>query len=191
MKNNKIGVTGYKGRVGQELIRRGCTALDCDVTKSNDVYNSIRQSGVELVIHCAAITDIDYCEQKENEKEIFDVNVRGTNAVVTACQKLGIKMIYLSTDHVFDGKKWFGSYKETDRPNPINAYGFSKWGGEGVCGLTDDKVKIIRTSYLFQYYNGTPYMRDYLKNPNTWDVDVPTTIKRTFLSIPHFVDGVL
>lgn len=191
MKNNLIGVTGADGRVGRELVRRGCTPLECDVTKPDEVFNSIQDSRVELVIHCAAITDVDYCEKKENEKEVIGVNVRGTYNVVNACQILGIKMIYISTDHVFDGKRWFGSYKETDRPNPINMYGFSKWGGEGICNVTDDNVKIVRTSYLHQYYNEIPYMRDYLKNARLWEIEVPSVIKRTFLSIPKFVNSLL
>lgn len=186
MKNNLIGVTGASGKVGRELIRRGCIPLECDITKSEEVFNSIQQSGVELVIHCAAITDVDYCEKKENEKEVIGVNVRGTYNVVNACQILGIKMVYISTDHVFDGKRWFGSYKETDRPNPINMYGFSKWGGEGICNVTDDNVKIVRTSFLIPNdgsFHDMPYI--------STNQDVPTMIKRTFLHVNHFVDGLL
>lgn len=189
MKNNLIGVTGASGKVGRELIRRGCIPLECDVTKADEVYRSIQQSGVELVIHCAAITDVDYCEKKENEKEVYNVNVRGTGSVLTACQMLGIKMIYISADHVFDGKRWFGSYKETDKPNPINYYGYSKWGGELVCDIANDNVKVVRTSYLItnepDVYN-IPYM-------SIWEdgEEVPTCLKRTFLRTDHFVDGLL
>lgn len=188
MKNNLIGVTGASGKVGRELIRRGCIPLECDVTKADEVYRSIQQSGVELVIHCAAITDVDYCEKKENEKEVYNVNVRGTGRVLTACQMLGIKMIYISTDHVFDGKRWFGSYKETDKPNPINYYGYSKWAGELVCGLdANDMAKIVRTSFLIPNDEGilqVPYMSSMIKS-------APTMIKRTFLKINRFVDGLL
>jgi len=188
MKNSLIGVTGAEGKVGRELIRRGCIPLECDVTNVDDVFLSIQRSGVELVIHCAAITDVDYCEKKENEKEVYNVNVRGTGHVITACQMLGIKMIYISTDHVFDGKKWVGSYKETDKTNPVNYYGYSKWAGELICRLTsNDKVKIVRTSYLIPNDIGLfqmPYMSSMIKS-------APTMIKRTFLKMNHFVDGLL
>src|SRR5688572_4040851 len=111
MDNSRIGVTGAEGKVGRELVRRGCTPLVCDVTKYDEVHESILKSGVDFVIHCAAITDVDFCEKKENMPLAFAVNCKGTENVIRACVELKKKMIFISTDHVFNGKKIFGSYK--------------------------------------------------------------------------------
>lgn len=146
MNVSKVGVTGYADRGVRSLLSRGCVPL-CDVTEPAQIYNSIQQSGVEFVIHASECNGIDYCE-KNQERATF-VNARGTYNVVNACARQGMKMVYVSSSHVFGSKKWFGNYKETDTPNPKNFYGMTKLGAEGICNLTDDGVKIVRTSDLY------------------------------------------
>lgn len=183
----KIGVTGWRGRVGAELISRGHVPLTLEVRNFEETYNVIQESDVDIVIHCAAMTDVDWCENKENFNEVFAVNCRGVNNVVDACSRQNKGMILLSTDHVFDGKRLTGTYSEKDIPNPINLYGRSKLGAEGLVRLSGDNIKTVRTSVLYGSLVSIPYIVDRIFEKDI--VEVPSMINRTFLSIGHFVDG--
>ena len=102
----RIAVTGYKGRLGNELINQGCIPLDCDITRPITIKKAIGQVCPDVIIHCAAKTDVDGCEQ---HKDIaFKVNAEGTNNLRECFP--GGKIIYISTDYIFDGTA--GVYKE-------------------------------------------------------------------------------
>jgi dTDP-4-dehydrorhamnose reductase len=101
----------------------------------------------DVVIHCAAFTNVDQCES-EREKA-WAVNVSGTEKISTTCQKIGAKLVYISTDFVFDGKK--GMYTEKDECNPLNWYGKTKLEGEKRVEQLDDYV-IARTSVLYGWH---------------------------------------
>jgi dTDP-4-dehydrorhamnose reductase len=105
-----------------------------------DVFNSTRPN---LVIHCAAMTNVDKCE--DNPKLAWDTHEVGTENVSQWCRKANSKLVYISTDSVFDGAR--GNYKETDETTPINVYGASKLRGEKVAMWAKDYL-IIRTAFF-------------------------------------------
>ena len=115
---------------------------------------------------------MDWCEDPAHEKEVFDVNVRGTANVCGKAEKLGIPVVLLSTDHVFKGGR--RKFKENGKLDPLNFYGFSKMGAESLQRLFPF-MKIIRTSYFFD--------KDRLLGMGAGDY--PTFIIRPFLHIHH------
>ncbi len=98
-----------------------------------------------MIIHAAAFTDVDQCEA--NRRKAFEVNWRGTAAVARAAEAVQARLIYISTDYVFDGKKK-APYTEADTPFPLSVYGLSKLYGE-KCVLDYKRGTVIRTSWLF------------------------------------------
>lgn len=182
----KIGVTGSQGTIGSELVKRGCIPINCDITNQYEVTGELFAIEPNVVIHCAAITDVAYCE--DHFKESFDVNVRGTSNVVEAMPK-GSLFIYLSSDHVFNGNNWFNQgYGEWQTPSPINRYGFSKWGGELASKSPGCRTIIVRSSKCFNYAWAKPTL-DKLKNGET--VIFTDLIKRSFYHVNHLVEGLL
>jgi dTDP-4-dehydrorhamnose reductase len=147
-KHPDILVTGAGGQVGRALARRLPTARllsreDFDVRNALDVGSLF--AGIRLVIHLAAMTDVDKCEQQP--ALCMEINGSGTKAVVEAAKAVSARVIYVSTDYVFDGTKR-SQYQETDKPNPINAYGRSKLAGEHhVAGKPSNLI--VRTSWVF------------------------------------------
>lgn len=116
-----------------------------DITHQESVYNTFKKINPDLVIHTAALTNVDECEK--NQKKAFDVNVHGTINVSNAVEKIGAKIVYISTDYVFDGKK--GLYSEEDKVNPINYYGVTKLNGEEVVENSCTNYLIARTSVIY------------------------------------------
>ena len=149
----RILITGSKGMLGQDLAahlaaRHEVLPLgrsDADITDSRAVAQAIASRRPDVVIHAAAFTAVDDCEQKPELAS--QVNGEGTRNVALACGQIGARMLYVSTDYVFDGQK-DSPYVETDRPNPINAYGKSKLQGENYVRVLQDSW-IVRVSSLF------------------------------------------
>lgn len=182
----KIATTGSEGTIGRELVKRGCIPINIDITNSELIRNEIEYINPDVVIHCAALTDVKYCE--EHFKESFEVNVRGTSNVVEAMPKNSL-LIYLSTDHVFSGDNWVNhGYGEKHKPFPVNRYGFSKWGGELAAKTGNCRVIIVRSSKLFNFEWAKDTIYD-LQNGET--VIVTDLIKRSFVHVNHFVNGLL
>ena len=146
----KIAVNGVKGRLGSTLMSMypGCYPLHADITNLHEVEEELARVKPDTVIHCAAYTDVDGCEN--NQKKAYDVNMTGCTNVR---KSFGGQMILVSTVYVFDGKK--GNYKETRAINPINVYGNSKAGAEMSLSIFEypDDV-IVRTTMLYGS-NGT------------------------------------
>ncbi len=147
----KLFVTGQTGLLGSKIVHCSNSKVYpqgwVDIT-TEKIRRSIRRSNPDVVIHCAAFTDVDGCEV-EKEKA-WNVNVKGTENVAKACQEVDARMIYVSTDYVFDGEN--GMYKETDEPHPINYYGKTKLEGERkVKEICEDYV-IARTSVLYGWH---------------------------------------
>ena len=99
-----------------------------DVTDKGGVQQLIRKISPDVIIHTAALTDVDYCET--NREEAWNVNVEGTRNIAEASRESNSKLVYVSTDYVFDGER--GMYKEDDQPNPVGQYGKTKLEGENV-----------------------------------------------------------
>lgn len=134
-----------------------------DIT-TGEIVTYIERVSPDAVIHCAAFTNVDQCEI-EREKA-WNVNVLGTEKVAAACQKTGAKLVYVSTDFVFDGKK--GRYTEEDEPNPVSWYGKTKLEGEQKVEIIDNYV-IARTSVLYGWHkrlNFVTWVIYQLKNEN-------------------------
>jgi dTDP-4-dehydrorhamnose reductase len=153
----KVVITGGSGLLGSNLSAmyssnhevyftynthpvkiKGCTAVKADITVS---IEEIKKLEPDLIIHCAAMTDVDKCET--DREAASKVNVFGTENVVRAAEYLGCRLIHISTDAVFDGKK--GMYTESDRPNPANYYGKTKLDAEKIVSKLKDSV-IVRTN---------------------------------------------
>ena len=120
----------------------GIVSLPIDITDGNQISNLVDEVSPDVVIHAAAVTNVDFCE--EHHQAAFDVNVRGSKAVARACAQFDVKMVYVSTDYVFDGRK--GNYTEEDPPNPINFYGKTKLEGEQAVASSSADYCVLRTS---------------------------------------------
>jgi len=158
----KILITGARGMLGTDLVKRftvhgsrftviGVDIDDFDITDEKGTIKEIKMVSPQVVINCAAFTDVDRCET-ESEKA-FRVNRDGARNVALACREVGAKLIHISTDYIFNGEKR-EPYREEDGPGPINIYGLSKLEGEReILRLTthDSRLPtlIIRTSWLF------------------------------------------
>jgi len=143
----KIFITGGSGLLGYRLAEiaqeRGYDVysgychnkpesgkpVKFDLANVDSIINAMNEVKPDVVIHSAALTDVDRCEV---EKELaYKVNVEGTKAVAELAKKLNSFMVYISTDYVFDGER--GMYKEDDETNPVNYYGYTKLLGEKHC----------------------------------------------------------
>ncbi len=126
------------------------TRDDLDVTDPARVERIITRERPGAVINCAAWTDVDGAEESEREASL--VNAQGAGFVAGAAAKVHAKVIYPSTDYVFNGVG--GPYGESDDPDPINAYGRTKLGGERATALVNRQSFILRTSWLFGPHGG-------------------------------------
>ena len=165
----KVLVTGVKGQLGydvvNELTKRGHEAVgvdieEMDITDASSVEKVIKEAKVDAVIHCAAYTAVDAAE--ENVELCRKVNVNGTENIAKVCAELDIKMIYISTDYVFDGQgetPW-----EPDDPHkaPLNVYGQSKYDGELAVQKYLEKYYIVRIAWVFGV-NGNNFIKTMLR----------------------------
>ena len=150
----KILITGGKGLVGKNLEEKlkekfNVFAFGKDefnVEEKEKIINKINEIKPDITIHCAAFSNVDRCEV-EREKA-YRINSIGTQNVAIACREIKSKMIYISTDFVFDGKKET-PYSEIDIPSPINHYGKTKLLGEYYVSHILSNFIIIRTSRIF------------------------------------------
>jgi dTDP-4-dehydrorhamnose reductase len=150
----KIFVTGARGMLGTDLCEilsleheiTGVDVEDADIGLASEMKDLIREASPQVVIHCAAYTDVDGSEDRRGEA--FRVNAEGTRNVAAACRETGSVLIYLSTDYVFDGKSQ-RPYSETDAPSPLNVYGASKLEGERFVQSLVSAHFVVRTSWLF------------------------------------------
>jgi dTDP-4-dehydrorhamnose reductase len=155
----KVLVTGAGGMLGHDVVRvagdmrHQVVALareDLDVTYPARVERIITRERPGAVIHCAAWTNVDGAEESEHDASL--VNAQGAGFVADAAAKVGAKLIYPSTDYVFNGEN--GPYGESDDPAPINAYGRTKLAGERATALVNRQSFIVRTSWLFGPHGG-------------------------------------
>ena len=170
----KVLVTGVKGQLGfdvmNELKKRGLEAVgadieEMDITDAESVNRFIMAAKPDAVIHCAAYTAVDAAE--ENEDICRRVNADGTRNIAKVCKELDCKMIYISTDYVFDGQ---GSrpWEPDEERHPLNVYGQTKYEGElAVQGLLE-KYFIVRIAWVFGV-NGKNFVKTMLNLAQTHD----------------------
>jgi dTDP-4-dehydrorhamnose reductase len=164
----KVLVTGANGQLGFDVIKRldsegidylGTDRETLDITNKEQVKRVISDYNPDVVIHCAAYTAVD---KAEDEKELcYSVNVLGTKYVAEACKDINAKMVYISTDYVFDGEG-DKPFEVTDTPNPINYYGKTKYEGELEVQKSLDKYFVVRISWVFGS-NGNNFVKTMLR----------------------------
>ena len=151
----RVLVTGVKGQLGHDVVnemeKRGLTPIgvdlaEMDITDKEACDRVITEANVEAVIHCAAYTAVDAAE--DNVDVCMKVNAGGTRNIAEVCKKLGIKMMYISTDYVFDGA---GSHyrREDEATGPLNVYGETKRAGELALEQGNPRHLIFRTSWVY------------------------------------------
>ena len=131
-----------------EPIRGRYEHVVCDVSNGTALTRELERFRPDVIIHTAALTDVDGCESRRDDA--YRINVEGTGNVVDVCRRCGIKLIHISTDYVFDGKA--GPYSETDAPHPINVYGRTKLESEELVTRALDRYVIARSMVLYGYY---------------------------------------
>ena len=168
----RIIVTGAKGQLGSDVMQRlseiGAEAIGADIdrldiTDEKAVDLFFKESHADGVIHCAAYTNVDLAE---SQKEICrKINADGTRNIAAACEKYGMKLLYLSTDYVFDGR---GTEPfETDSPKaPCNFYGETKLEGETEAARLCKRLFIVRISWVFGE-NGKNFVKTMLRLAET------------------------
>lgn len=170
----RILVTGVKGQLGHdvmnELAKRGHTGIgvdveEMDITDAKKVDEVIRASEVEAVIHCAAYTAVDAAE--DQVELCRKINAEGTENIAKVCKELDIKMMYISTDYVFDGEGT-RPWEPDDERHPLNVYGLTKYEGELAVEKYLDKFFTIRIAWVFGV-NGKNFIKTMLKLSETHD----------------------
>lgn len=149
----RIAITGSKGQLGtalqQRLVGEALLPLDLpewNVADAAQVSSALEAFAPEVVIHTAALTNVDQCEVEPDAA--YRVNALGTQNVALACQRLGAAMVYISTDYVFDGTK-DAPYLEYDPPSPLSVYARSKVAGEWYTQALLSRFYIVRPAWLY------------------------------------------
>lgn len=173
----KVLVTGVKGQLGHdvvnELAKRNHTAVgvdieEMDITDFSAVEKVITENRPDAVIHCAAWTAVDNAEEKENRDKVFAINALGTEYIAKVCKKINAKMLYISTDYVFDGQGETPWKPDDKNYAPLNVYGESKLKGELAVAGTLDKFFIVRIAWVFGL-NGKNFIKTMLNVAKTHD----------------------
>lgn len=177
----KAFVTGVGGQLGHDVVnelrRRGHEAVGSDLTSPDLPLDITDEAAVnivmaevrpDVVIHCAAWTAVDAAEEPENRDRVFAINGDGTRHIAAACRETGAKLIYISTDYVFDGqgeRPW-----QPDDPvlAPLNVYGQSKLAGERAVEEMLSRYFIVRIAWVFGK-NGKNFVRTMLNVGRTHD----------------------
>lgn len=149
----RIAVTGAGGGLGGEIphvfLDDKLILLDrrtCNVTDTKQVHEVLASTKPDVVIHAAAYTDVDGAEDDQETARL--VNEAGTANVARATKALGARLIYPSTDYVFDGRQR-RAYRESDQPRPLSVYGQTKLAGERRALATNPRTYVVRTSWLY------------------------------------------
>jgi len=161
----RIAVTGREGQVAAslrevardrhdvEVVTVGRPALD--LARPETIFAALEAARPEIIVSAAAYTAVD---QAEDEKDLaFAINATGAGKVAEAAARLGVPVIHLSTDYVFDGTK-HGAYVETDATAPLGVYGASKLGGERSVAAANPRHLILRTAWVY-----SPFGRNFVK----------------------------
>lgn len=173
----KVLVTGVKGQLGydvvNELTKRGYTAIgvdidEMDITDKHSVQIVIEKTKPDAVIHCAAWTAVDLAEDENKIALVRAVNTDGTRNIAEICKKLNCKMMYISTDYVFNGQgtePWEPDCKDYE---PLNVYGQTKLGGELAVANLLEKYFIVRIAWVFGV-NGNNFIKTMLNVGKKYD----------------------
>ena len=175
---NELAKRGYEG-VGSDIqpvysgVQDGTPVtkapyISLDITDAESVKNVITEVNPDVVVHCAAWTAVDMAEDDDKVEKVRAINAGGTQNIADVCKTLGCKMMYISTDYVFDGQgtePWDPDCKDY---NPINVYGKTKLEGELAVANTLEKYFIVRIAWVFGK-NGKNFIKTMLKVGQTPD----------------------
>lgn len=175
---NELHKRGYEG-VGSDIAPQysgaddgtAVTKMDyvqMDITNSEEVTETIKKVNPDVVVHCAAWTAVDLAEESENKEKVMAINVGGTENIAKVCKELDCKMVYISTDYIFDGygtRPWEEDCKDYA---PLNVYGESKLMGEKVVSLNLEKYFIVRIAWVFGV-NGNNFIKTMLNVGKKFD----------------------
>ncbi len=173
----KVLVTGVKGQLGYDVVNElkkrghepiGVDIAEMDITDKNSVDAVISRVQPQAVIHCAAWTAVDAAEDEENIPKVRAVNATGTQYIADACKKIDAKMMYISTDYVFDGQGTSPWQPDCKDYKPLNIYGQTKLEGELAVANTLDKYFIVRIAWVFGV-NGKNFIKTMLNVGKTHD----------------------
>lgn len=155
----RILITGSEGQLGK-TFRKICTntdleydfiftdILELDITNIESIRSFCIEESIDILINCAAYTAVDKAE--DDQENAYLINSIGVSHLAKVCKELGVFMVHISTDYVFDGE--MGPYDEGSLPNPISVYGASKLSGEEKMIATGVHGIIIRTSWLYSEF---------------------------------------
>lgn len=191
----KIFVTGVAGQLGHdvmnEVFKRGyegigsditpnyngisdgspvtnMTYIQMDVTNDESVRNTIKKYQPDVVIHCAAWTAVDLAEDDDKVARVRAINVGGTESIAKVCRELACKMVYISTDYVFDGQGTKPWQPDCKAYSPLNVYGQTKLEGELAVASLLEKYFIVRIAWVFGV-SGKNFVKTMLNVGKTYD----------------------
>lgn len=175
---NELHKRGYEG-VGSDVASKysgsddgtAVTKMDyiqMDITNSEEVTETIKKVNPDVVVHCAAWTAVDLAEESENKEKVMAINVGGTENITKVCKELDCKMVYISTDYVFDGYGTSPWNEDCKDYAPLNVYGESKLIGEKIVSLNLEKYFIVRIAWVFGV-NGNNFIKTMLKVGKKFD----------------------
>lgn len=161
----RLLLTGANGLLGSKVVKLAQQCFEVvpthhtrslltgsvrlNVANGVEVLKVVARLKPDVLVHVAAETRVDHCEK--NREEAWRVNAEGTKNIAMACRKIKSKLIYVSTDYVFDGEK--GLYVESDKPNPVNYYGLTKLRGEEFVKENCQNHVVARTSVLYGWHS--------------------------------------
>lgn len=177
----KVFVTGVAGQLGYDVVNELCSRgheviasdvigewngnvpyVSLDITDAQAVERVILDAAPDVIVHCAAWTAVDAAEDESNQGKVKAINVDGTQNMANAAKRVNAKMVYISTDYVFDGQgtePWLPDCKEYA---PLNVYGQTKLGGEQAVANTLEKYFIVRIAWVFGL-NGKNFIKTMLQ----------------------------
>lgn len=191
----KIFVTGVGGQLGHDVVNeaakrkykvvgsdiapfysgikdgtavQSASYVQLDITNEKAVRETIEQIKPDVVIHCAAWTAVDAAEDEDNKEKVRKINVEGTKNIAEAAKAVDSKMLYISTDYVFDGKGTKPWQPDDKNYAPLNYYGWTKLEGEKAVSSTLSNFFIVRTAWVFGL-NGKNFIKTMINVGKTHD----------------------
>ncbi|WP_232505362.1 dTDP-4-dehydrorhamnose reductase [Erysipelothrix larvae] len=170
----KVLVTGGNGQLAYDvklaldkagIDYKSIDFEDADITNEKEIKNLIRDYAPDAIIHCAAYTAVDQAE--DDKEKVEAINVLGTRYIAEASKEIDAKLVYISTDYVFDGEGT-QPFEVTDTPNPVSWYGITKYQGELEVQKVLEKYFIVRISWVFGV-NGNNFVKTMLRLGNERD----------------------